>query len=68
MEEQQIRNELIHALLANQRYENYLLDDIIFVAERLTQYIMNGVDEDDDEIIRIESPGNLSERLKNFSE
>jgi len=65
MNEQQIRNELIHALLANQRYEHSSLDNIISVAERLTQYIMSGVD--DDEIIRIECPNNLSEPLKNFS-
>lgn len=68
MDEQQIRNELIHALLANERYEHSTLDAIISVAERLTHYIMNGVDEDDDEIIRIECPRNLSERLKNFSQ
>lgn len=68
MDEHQIRNELILALLENERFKHSSLDEIISVTERLTQYIINGVDDDDDEIIRIECPQNLSERLKSFSE
>jgi hypothetical protein len=65
MDEQQIKNDIILTLLANERYEHSTIDEIISVTERLTQYIMSDIVNviDEDEIIHIECPQYITDRL-----
>jgi hypothetical protein len=63
MDAQSIRYNLIEMLLRDERYNPTIdVEEIISLAEKYTRYIVDAV-EDDDEIIHIECPPYLSNRL-----
>jgi hypothetical protein len=61
MDPQRIRYNLIELLLSDQRYNPTDTEEIISLAERYTRYIVDVIEED--EIIRIECPKYITDRL-----
>jgi hypothetical protein len=62
MDPQSIKYNLIELLLSDQRYHpSEDVEEIISVAEKYTRYIVNVIDED--EIIHIECPQYITDRL-----